>query len=133
MREATKLVHNPGLYNIEYLLRVNVTALRASTRRLVGSVHNILEVVHRLQRVSIIDLESTHIENDQRVEHLEDIRRRLVDHHEDHLATKRQLLQQVHDVFRISRRKSRRRFIHKQDRGLTQQLQGYVETLSLTT
>src|ERR1700754_2104998 len=99
MCKSSEFVYDPGLDNIKYLFRIYVTAFRAGTRSFVSSINNILEVIHRLQRVSIIDLESTNIKDDKRIEHLKDIRRRLVNNHEDHLPSQRQFFKKVHDIF----------------------------------
>src|SRR5690606_34436668 len=81
----------------------DVSAFRTSTLSLVGSVHDLTEVDDGFHRIAIVNLKAARVEDDECVEHLEDVGRRLVNHHEHHLSSQRQFLQQVHDVFRISR------------------------------
>lgn len=70
----------------------------------VGGIYNLLKVGHRFHGVSIVYLKTANIQDDQGIEHLEYIGRGLVDDHKNHFATKGQLFQQVHNVFRVAGR-----------------------------
>src|SRR5690606_26906220 len=84
--KTTVFIDDLGFNDVEDLLRVDVTALRACTLRLVSSIDNRAGVDDGFHGSAIVNLTATRIEDDQRVEHLEDIRRWLMDHHKDHLS-----------------------------------------------
>ena len=67
MSKPSKFIDYPSLYNAEYLLWVNISALWTSARCFVGRINYLLKIGHRLNRVSIINLKSTDIENGKEV------------------------------------------------------------------
>src|SRR5690606_12092607 len=117
--QPTVFIHHLGLNDTEDLLRIDIPALRTGTLRFVCGVDHLPEVSDCLDRVAVINLESTGVHDDQCVEHLKDVGRRLVDYHEDHFPPPGQFLQEVHDIFRVAGRKPRSRLIDEKHRRLS--------------
>ncbi len=127
------LVHQLGFKDVEDLLRVHVAATPALSYIAVHLPRNPLEVDHRVHGIAIIHGVSFLIDQEQPIEQLEDIRRRLMDDHENDPAFESELLQQVHDVLRIPGTETTGRFIHKKNARLADQLQRYVQAFALST
>ena len=74
IRQSAVFVYHLRFDDTEYLLRVDVSAFRACALRLVGRINDIAEVKHRFNWIPVLNLKTSHIQDDEGVEHLEDIR-----------------------------------------------------------
>ena len=67
--------------NIENLFRVYVTAFHTFTFIAVNMIHNSFEINNRVNRITIIDRVSAHIQDHQLVKHFKNVGRWLVNYH----------------------------------------------------
>ncbi len=102
MGKPSELIDHAGFNDVKNLFRIDIAAFRTRPRRLIGGVDDFLKINHGFHRVAVINLKPADVKDNQRIEHFKDIRRRLMDHNKDHLATKGQFFKQVHDIFRIA-------------------------------
>src|SRR5688500_16538829 len=94
-------------------------------------VNAFLEIHDSVNRVPVVDLISSIIENEKFIKHLKDVRGRLMDDCEHQLSLKTELFQQIDDIFRVARRQTACRLVAKQDGRLPKQLEAYVQSLAL--
>ena len=84
--EGAVLIYHLGFDDVEKKLRIGTSSFVYHLRQL-------LEIGDRFHWIPVVDLITTDIQQDEFVEHFENILRRLVNHHEHQLAFESQFLQ----------------------------------------
>src|SRR5690606_33801533 len=103
IREMPVLIDNFSLNDIEYLFGVHVPALVALALLAVYKVDAAFEISHGIDRISVVYLISSRIQDEELVQHLEDIGRGLMDDCEYKFALQGKFFQEVDNVFRVTR------------------------------
>ena len=130
--QLSVFVHHARRNRIKNLLRVDRTTRSAHGFGSLHLVGHLFEVGEAFQWIVLVNRVAPHIQQQQPIEQLENIRTRLVDDNEYNLTAQRQLLQDVHDVLAITAGQATGGLIHKQHSGLTNQFQGNVQSLALS-
>src|SRR5690349_9304337 len=71
--ESAIFINNLRFDNTKDLLRINIATLRTSALSFISRVDHVVKVNDRLDRVSIVDLKTTNIHDDERIKHLKDV------------------------------------------------------------
>jgi hypothetical protein len=90
-----------GLYNIEYLFRIDIATNITFTFIVISLFNFPFEIFYGVNRVSVIDQVAASVKDNKLIKHLEYFGGGLMNYNEQQFTLPGKLLQQVKDIFRI--------------------------------